>query len=80
MNNIGSSQPSFANVHYFCFSCGRDLWDRHRRLRNPTRAPNVNKINGMVFCDKCTPSNNPCRGFDEGIADNKAQVTPTVKL
>lgn len=63
MNNIGSSQSSFANVHYFCSGCGRDLWDKHRRLRNPHRCPNVNKLEGKVFCDNCVPSNTACSGL-----------------
>ena len=50
----GSAVPTAPNRHYYCSNCGKDLWDRYRRLRNPQRAPAVFiDLDGKVYCQKC---------------------------
>jgi len=50
----GSAVPTAPNRHYYCSNCGKDLWERYRRLRNPQRAPAVFfDLDGKVYCQKC---------------------------
>ena len=44
---------SYPNPLYRCSRCNKDLWNRRKRLKNPNKAPNVNKVIGEIYCDKC---------------------------
>jgi hypothetical protein len=50
---IGSHIPTASNPHYRCVQCGKDLWDKYRRLRNPSRAPAVFIVGDKIYCEKC---------------------------
>lgn len=51
---IGSSHAAAPNPHYYCQRCGRDLWARFRRLRNPNRAPTMyTTLSGERLCERC---------------------------
>ena len=49
---IGSSIITFPNICYICHDCGKNLGNKYDRLKSK-KQPNVNIIDGKVYCDKC---------------------------
>ena len=59
-----TGHASVPNPHYRCQTCGRDLWDRRRRLRNPHTCPPVFiTTDGRVLCQRC---------FEKEVRDGSA--------
>jgi hypothetical protein len=45
---------SVPNPHYYCAECGRNLWSRFRRLRNPMNCPAIFEVEpGRYLCQRC---------------------------
>jgi len=50
----GSCMVSAPDPHYLCAQCGRDLWLRSKRLRQPNTCPDVNiTLEGKTLCNRC---------------------------
>lgn len=45
---------SAPNPHYECEKCGRDLWSKYKRLRNPGAAPTIFiTLDDKMLCQRC---------------------------
>jgi hypothetical protein len=54
MAGPGSRHAYFPNTHYYCECCGKNLWDKLRRLKNPNTCPDIFiETNGDTLCQKC---------------------------